>query len=121
MKKKITCYAVYDRGIRFLEPENGPVVTYSIGDAEKVLKYLSGHFADKCDKKGHRYRFEIIPVPADKSVEDFMKELIGWAFQFSEWREYGRDYWHSFSSREPTIDRLNPDGSILSLYHIEKP
>lgn len=121
MKKKNqdTCYVVYDRGIQFLEPKNGPVVTFNREDAEKVLVYLNGYFNEESDKKGHPYKFEIIPVPDDKTLEDFVKELLDWAFEFDEWREYGRDYWRIFDSSSPLLDKVNPDGTIRSLYHLE--
>lgn len=116
--KQDTCYVVYDRGIQFLEPQNGPVVTFNREDAEKVLKFLNDYFEGESDKKGHNYKFEIIPIPDDKTIEDFVRELVDWAFEFDEWSEYGRDYWHIFDSGNPSPDKLNPDGSIRSLYHL---
>ena len=70
-------FIVYDRGIKFLEPVNGPVVAFGREDAEKVLTYLSEYFHDCTDKKGHPYKFEIIPVPDNIALEDFIKDLIG--------------------------------------------
>lgn len=117
--KQDTCYVVYDRGIQFLEPQNGPVVTLNREDAEKVLKFLNGYFEGESDGNGHNYKYEIIPVPDNKALEDFIRELMDWAFEFDEWSEYGRDYWHIFDSDNPSPDKLNPDGSIRSLYHLE--
>lgn len=109
-------YVVYDPGIQFLQPYTGPVLTDNREDAEKVMEYMNEVFDGQEDNRGHQYKYKIIPIPEGVSEEAFVKSLIGWAFEFDEWAEYGRDYWHHFG----ILDELEPDGSIRSLYHIKE-